>query len=177
MLRLAGLDQGERLEQLVHRAVAAGEDNERGRVLHEHRLADEEVAEVNRPLHVGVEALLERQLNVAADREAVALLAAAVRRLHDPGAATGDDREAFLGELAGRLDGLLVAGLVGLGARRAEDGDGAVDVRQRVEPLDELHHNAQYATRVRRGASAAVARAWIDAPRVLSDRPSARAAP
>src|SRR5712691_7197391 len=46
MTDLAGLDQGQRLEQLVHRAEAAGENDERRRVLHEHRLTYEEIAEI-----------------------------------------------------------------------------------------------------------------------------------
>src|SRR5207249_586573 len=81
---LARLDQRERFEQLVHRAVTARKHDEGGRILHKHRLADEEVAEVDGALDVGVEPLLERQLDVATDREAVSFLAAAVRRLHDP---------------------------------------------------------------------------------------------
>src|SRR6266704_4386779 len=78
VLHLAGLDQRKRLEQLVHRAVPAGKHDERGRVLHEHRLANEKVAEVDRALHVRVETLLERQLNVAADGQPVPFLTAAV---------------------------------------------------------------------------------------------------
>ena len=45
---LAGLDERQRLEQLVERAEPAGKDDEALRVLHEHRLAHEEVAEVQR---------------------------------------------------------------------------------------------------------------------------------
>ena len=41
---LARLNEGQRLEELVHRPEAAGEDDEGTRVLHEHRLAHEEVA-------------------------------------------------------------------------------------------------------------------------------------
>ena len=47
LVDLAGLDQRERLEQLVERAEAAGKDDERVRVLDEHRLPHEEVAEVH----------------------------------------------------------------------------------------------------------------------------------
>src|SRR3989454_1793046 len=68
MAHLAGLDQGQRFEQLVHRAEAAGKHDERRRVLHEHRLAHEEIAEIDGSLDVLVEPLLERQLDVAADR-------------------------------------------------------------------------------------------------------------
>src|SRR2546430_162365 len=83
MAHLAGLDQRQRLEQLVHRAETAGEHDERRRVLHKHRLAHEEIPEIDRSLDVLVEPLLERQLDVATDRQTVPLLAAAVGRLHD----------------------------------------------------------------------------------------------
>src|SRR6266511_53159 len=81
---LPGLDQGQGLEQFVHRPVAAGEDDEGGRVFHEHRLAHEEIAEVDRPLDVWVDPLLERQLDVAADGEPDPPLAATVRGFNDP---------------------------------------------------------------------------------------------
>src|SRR5687767_5418287 len=48
VLDLPRLDQRERLEQLVQRAEAAREDDKSLRVLDEHRLAHEEVAEVER---------------------------------------------------------------------------------------------------------------------------------
>ena len=67
------------------------------------------IAEVD----VGVEALLVGQLDVAADRQPAALAAAAVRRLHDPRAAAGDDREARLGEAPGDPPGELVLGRAG----------------------------------------------------------------
>ena len=94
MADLAGLDQGERLEQLVQRAEAAREDDEGRGVLHEHRLAHEEEVEVEAAWStIGVGALLERQLDVAPDREAAGFAGAAVGRLHDAGAAAGDHRE------------------------------------------------------------------------------------
>ena len=59
---LLGLDQRQRLEHLVHRPEAAGEVDERGRVLHEVELAHEEVAEVQRDVLVRVGLLLLRQM-------------------------------------------------------------------------------------------------------------------
>ena len=100
LIDLAGLDERQRLERFVERAEAAGEDDERVRVLDEHRLPDEEVAEVHQRIDVRVGALLEGQLDVAADRAAAAELGALVRRLHDARAGAGDDREARLGEQA-----------------------------------------------------------------------------
>ena len=51
---LAGLDQRQRLEQLVERAETAGQDDEAVGVLHEHDLAGEEVAELDAEVDVGV---------------------------------------------------------------------------------------------------------------------------
>ena len=79
---LAGLDEREGLEQLVHRPEAAGQDDEPVGVLHEHDLAGEEVAELDAEVDVRVERLLVWQLDVAADRQAAALATAPVGRLH-----------------------------------------------------------------------------------------------
>src|SRR4051794_14908403 len=87
---LAGLYQGERLEQLVERAEATGQDDEGLRVLDEHRLADEEVAERDADVDPLVELLLERQLDAQPHRQPAGLLRAAIDRLHRPGAAAGD---------------------------------------------------------------------------------------
>ena len=73
---LAGLDEGQRLEQLVHRPEAAGQDDEAVGVLDEHDLAHEEVAELDAEVDVRVEPLLVGQLDVAADRQSPALAAA-----------------------------------------------------------------------------------------------------
>src|SRR6185436_20760213 len=67
---LTRLNQRQRLEQLVESSESAREDNECHRVLDEHRLADEEVAEIDQRIDVGVGTLLERQLDVATDRAA-----------------------------------------------------------------------------------------------------------
>src|SRR4051812_38392117 len=48
VLDLAGLDQGQRLEEFVECAKPAGKDDERRRVLDEHRLAHEEITKVDR---------------------------------------------------------------------------------------------------------------------------------
>ena len=99
---LAGLDERERLEQLVHRAEAAGQDHETVGVLHEHHLAGEEVAELDAEVDVLVEPLLVRQLDVAPDGQAATLAAAAVGGLHRARTAAGDHRVARSGEHAGR---------------------------------------------------------------------------
>ena len=176
MRHLPGLDQRQRLEQLVHGAVAPREDDEPRGIFHEHRLADEEIAEVDGALDVGVEPLLERQLDIAADRQAVALLAAAIRRFHDPGPAPGNDREALLGEQPRGFHGMLVVGIVRRGTRRPEYRDGAVDVGERVEPLDEFAHDPEHAPRVRPREGPALAGNLGEESFVLSDRRAWRAA-
>jgi hypothetical protein len=96
-----GLDQRQALEQLIQRAVAAGADHERAGVADEHDLVREEVAEAQADVHVRVELLLVRQLDVAADRQRADVARAAVGRLHDPGATAGDDRASVRAARAG----------------------------------------------------------------------------
>ena len=72
---LAGLDQGERFVQLVERAEAARQHDEAVRVLEEQDFADEEVVTGDVAIEVDVRRLLERQLDVAADRQAAGVLA------------------------------------------------------------------------------------------------------
>ena len=79
---LAGLDQRQRLEELVEGADAAGQHHEALGVLHEHRLAGEEVAEVDPAVDPLVEAGLEGQLDAEADAQAAGLAGALVGRLH-----------------------------------------------------------------------------------------------
>ena len=75
------------------RAEAAGEDDERLGVLHEHRLAREEVAEVDADVDPVVHALLEGQLDAEArPTRPPASQAPLVGGLHDPGPSAGDDR-------------------------------------------------------------------------------------
>ena len=140
---LARLDQRQRLEQLVGGAESAGEDDEALRRLHEHRLARVEVPEGQQDVEVRVRSLLVRQLDVEADREAAALAAAAVRRLHHAGAAARDDcpaRPRRRGVRSSRASVVRRRALVH--ARRAEDRD-----RGPVDPLD--GHEARRRTRPR----------------------------
>ena len=102
---LLGLHQGQRLEQLVEGAEAAGQHDEALGVLHEHRLAGEEVAEVEPAVDVLVQAGLEGQLDAEPDRDAAGLAGALVGGLHDARAAAGDHREAGLDQLAAELLG------------------------------------------------------------------------
>ena len=79
------LDQRQRLEQLVQRAVAARRDHEGAGVADEHHLAGEEVAEAKPDVEIGVRRLLARELDVAADRQRTGVARAAVGGLHQPG--------------------------------------------------------------------------------------------
>ena len=88
---LAGLRQGEELEQLVQGAEASREHDDGPRDVGEPQLAHEEVAELEREPggDERVGALLVGQADVEADGAAARLLRAAVGGLHDAGAAAG----------------------------------------------------------------------------------------
>src|SRR5512142_767140 len=62
LVDLSRLDERERLERLIERPEAARKDDERGRVLHEHELANEEVAELDDRVDVRIRSLLEGEL-------------------------------------------------------------------------------------------------------------------
>src|SRR6185312_10790095 len=67
---------------------------------------------------------------------------------HDPGARSGDRRESRLRAEPADFGRRRVLRIVRLRARRAEDRDRLADVRELVEPFDELAHDAQHAPRV-----------------------------
>src|SRR4051794_8749391 len=133
LVHLAVLDQRERLEELVQRAEAAGQDHERVRVADEHDLAREEVVELQRGVDVAVDVLLEGQLDVQPDRARADLMGAAVGRLHRARAAAGDHGEAGAAQPPADLPGQLVLGASGRRARRAEHRHAALDPVQRLE--------------------------------------------
>jgi hypothetical protein len=141
---LAGLDEGQRLEQLVEGPEPARQDHEPVGVLYEHGLAREEVAELDAEVDVRVEPLFMGQLDVAADRQPAALTAAAVGRLHRARSAAGDHGVARLSQLPADHPGQLVQ--IGSLRRpgRAEDRDRPADRRQGVEAVDELGLDAQH---------------------------------
>jgi len=150
---LVGLDQRERLPQLVHRPEAAREDHEPAGVADEHDLAYEEVVELERDVAVGVAALLERQLDVQAHRQRTGVLGATVGGLHQARAAARDDRHAALSDDARGLAREGVVGVVGLCAGRAEEAGRGAHARQGVEPHADLFADAVYAVLVgQRGA-------------------------
>ena len=98
----------------------------------------------------GIDPLLVRQEDVEADREATGLLAAAVRSLHHPRAATGDHGEASPRELGADRARRLVPRRPLADPRRAEHGHGwPVDPVDRLEPGEELGGDQGHVTRKR----------------------------
>ena len=135
---LAGLHERERLEELVEGPESAWEDDKPIGELHEHRLSDEEIAEVHREVQVSVLRLLERQLDVAADGKPARLLCASVRGLHDSGSAAGDHGETGLRELAPERAGGRVIGRFFGDPSGSENRNACADLSQGVDPLNEL---------------------------------------
>src|SRR5688500_2818813 len=148
LVDLPRLDECERFEQFVEGPEATREDDVRVGVLHEHRLADEEVAEVHRGVDVRIRSLFEWKLDIAADRATAAEFRALVGGFHDSRPGAGDDVVAGDGEEPrGFLRGL-VHRIVGPRARRTEKRDALRHFGEHVEPLDELAHDAQHAPRI-----------------------------
>src|ERR1035438_8653243 len=121
---LAGMDQGECLEQLVQGAEPARQHHERLRVLDEYGLADEEVPELQADLDIVIQPHLHGQLDAQAHRDTTNLRRALVGRFHDPGASPGDHGVAGLGERRRDALGQLIVGDVRLGPGRPEDRHG-----------------------------------------------------
>ncbi len=160
---LRGLHERERLERLVQRAEAAGHDHERLRVLHEHRLAGEEVAEVHAEIDPVVELLLERQLDAEPDRHAARLGRAAVDRLHRPRTAAGDDGEAGLGERARRSRG----------RRRTRDARAASAPSRTPRPRTAVRRAARSPRRTRSGCAAPATGRCAPSPTARASRAAA----
>ena len=132
---LAGLNQRQRLEELVGGPESARKDDEALRRLHEHRLTRIEVTEGKRDVEVPVRELLVRELDVEAHGQAATLFRATVRRLHDTGTAAGDDGPPTLCEAARDVPCLFVGRLSLAHACGAEDRDRrTVDLVDRFEP-------------------------------------------
>src|SRR6266566_4945147 len=145
---LAGGDQGQRLEQLVHGAEPAGQHHERLRVLDEDRLAHEEVAELQADVDVFVQPHLTVQRDARAHRDPAGLGSALVGRLHDPRTAAGDHGVARAGQAGRGALGDVVVVAAPRGPRRAEDRDRGTELGQQAEPLHELGLDPQHPPRV-----------------------------
>ena len=142
---LARLDQCQRLEQLVERAEAAGENHESVGRLHEHGLAGVEVLERQREIAVRIEALFLRELDAEPDGQAAGLLAATIGSLHHARSPTRDDREPGLRKEAGRLACGSVGGRLLADPRRAEDRHGRpVDLLHLLEAREKLRGDQRH---------------------------------
>ena len=98
----------------------------------------------------GFGCLLVGQLDVAADRERPGFLRAAVRCLHQPRTAAGDDRETRVAERRPERAGELVVRVPGRSARRAEHRHRALDAGERAEAGRELFGDVAHAVGVGR---------------------------
>lgn len=105
--QLVGLGERENFEEFVHRAEAAGENDESLGQISEPEFAHEEVVklEIQRWRDELVGVLLEGQLDVEADALATGLVGAKVGGFHDAGSSAGGDNEAV--PAGGNLDGPL----------------------------------------------------------------------
>ena len=142
LINFSGLDQREGLEQFIQCTEPTWEDDERIRVLDEHRFAHKEIPEIHQRIHVRIGALFKGQLDIASDRMTTAFFRAFVRGLHDPGARARNNREALFGQQFRGLARGIVLRIIRPGARRAEDRYALRDLGERIEAFDEFRRDA-----------------------------------
>src|SRR6266542_4870060 len=140
---LPGLDQGERFEQLIEGACAAGHNGERVGVLNQQRLAREEIMHPHAAIEINICRLLGGQLNRASDRAATGLLSAEVCRFHDSRAAASNYSEAKLRHCSAHFSSQLVMWIVRLDPGGAEDGHAWTDEMKRAKSAQEIAHHSQ----------------------------------
>ena len=118
-----GLDESDGLEELIERTESSGDDNKGIGVFNEQRLPDEEVADIDPFIQVGVGILLHRQHDIATHRATAHIASPSIGGFHQPGPTSGHNGEAQFGDLSGQLPRHCIIG-AGLGeSRRAEHGD------------------------------------------------------
>ena len=86
----------------------------------------------------GLGSLLERQLDVASDREATVIAGAAIRRLHQARPTSGHHGEAELADAPAHLARQRIARVVFVEARGSEDRDARSDKMQQPESPNEV---------------------------------------
>jgi len=111
ILDLAGLDEGHGLEQFIEGAESARNDDKGVGVFDQQGLADEEVADVDPLIEVGVVTLFHGQHDIAAHGTPTDLLGPPVGRFHEAGSAPGHDGESELGDLRGQAPSQVVVGV------------------------------------------------------------------
>ena len=142
MADLVRLDQRERLEQLVERAEAAGEDHEAARVAHEHHLAREEVVELEAEVQYGFRPCSKGSSMFSPIDGAPASRAPRLAASMSP----GPPPVMIASRLAEQARGLArgrVLRVVALNARRAEERHRRAHVGQRVEARSQLPRSAR----------------------------------
>ena len=120
----SGLDEGQGLEQLVHRPEATGKGRDGAGVGHEHHLPSEEVAEVDE-LRILSDDFVGRGFKGQPDPESEAsfLPRSLVAGLHDAVAGSGDRHPACFPHQATEFPRRGVVGVVLRGAGGTEDRD------------------------------------------------------
>ena len=137
------LNQGQCLEEFVHRAESTGENDEAPGMLHEHDLADEEVSKGQFDALVWIRFLFEGQRDIQANGDAVGFERTLVRGLHDSWPASRDHREAAFRESPSALNGLLKLRSVWGRSRRAEYCNSGTDSHQCVGRIHEFAHDSK----------------------------------
>ena len=144
VLDLAGLDEGQRLEQLVERAEAAGQDHERvARTSRTSSCARRSSGTRSPRSTYGLSACSCGSSMLQPIERPPASWQPRLAASMTPGPAAGDDGEAGLGQQPPQLARQLVDWIALGRARRAEHGHGRPDAGQRVEAFDELGQDPQ----------------------------------
>src|SRR5437879_2689617 len=94
-------------------------------------------------VEVAVRRLLERQLDIAANRATTDLFRAAVRRFHDAGTATGHDGEPQARNRRAHLSREFVMWTIDLDAGRAKDSHAWPNKMQNAKPAQKIAHHSQ----------------------------------
>src|SRR6266542_1715684 len=94
-------------------------------------------------IEVSVRRLLERQLDVAADRAATDFFGAAVCCFHDAGSAAGHDSESEPRDSSSHFSGELVMRIVSFDSGRSKNGYAWSDKMEYPKTAQEIAHHSQ----------------------------------
>jgi copper ion binding protein len=117
-------------------------------IIDEHRLAGEEVSEVDTDVDPRVETLLEGELYAEPDRDSAGLARSLVGGLHHTGTAAGDDAVAGFGQRLPESGRLRVLGRVPSRSGAPEHADRRPQLSKGSEAFDELRLDPQHPPRV-----------------------------
>ena len=144
---LSGLNQRQAFGELVDRAESARQHDVRRRKADEHHLAREKVSEVDADILILVARLLVRQHDVEPYRGGASRVRAVIGGLHQAWSASGNHREAGVGEKAGDAFRLFIVGMSRADAGAPEHADGGPDIAQLLRCDREFCHNAEHPPR------------------------------